>query len=131
MTRPIDPLLTLEVDYVNGKGLSQDLSYERYVKLHQLLGEPPVVKGLRVEFIQADDNQKERKTALGRLARGGINALIGTTTPAITWQIARRPDPDRVAVLNSLYRRRPPCRRSVCGIRQESEHSYGRREKPL
>jgi len=35
--------------------------------------------GLRVEFIQGEDDQEGRKRALGRLARGDIDVLIGTT----------------------------------------------------
>jgi superfamily II DNA or RNA helicase len=35
--------------------------------------------GMVVEFIQGEDNQGERKTALRKLASGEINVLIGTT----------------------------------------------------
>lgn len=35
--------------------------------------------GLRVEFIQGEDDQEGRKAALGRLARAEIDVLIGTT----------------------------------------------------
>jgi len=35
--------------------------------------------GLRVEFIQGDNDQPERKRALSRLAKGLIDVLIGTT----------------------------------------------------
>lgn len=36
-------------------------------------------RGLRVEFIQGEDDQEGRKLALGRLARAEIDVLIGTT----------------------------------------------------
>jgi superfamily II DNA or RNA helicase len=36
-------------------------------------------RGLAVEFIQGESNQIERKSALEKLARGELNALIGTT----------------------------------------------------
>ena len=36
-------------------------------------------RGMRVEFIQGENDQDERKAALNRLATGEIDALIGTT----------------------------------------------------
>jgi superfamily II DNA or RNA helicase len=36
-------------------------------------------KGLSAEYIQGSDNQAERKSALGKLSKGEIDVLIGTT----------------------------------------------------
>lgn len=45
----------------------------------EILRSQLVMKGMRVEFIQGEDDQRERKLALSRLANGEIDALIGTT----------------------------------------------------
>ncbi len=45
----------------------------------EILLEMLTKRGLRVEFIQGEDNQTERKIALSKLAKGEIDALIGTT----------------------------------------------------
>ena len=45
----------------------------------EILVEKMTARGLRVEFIQGEDDQEGRKAALARLARGEIDVLIGTT----------------------------------------------------
>jgi superfamily II DNA or RNA helicase len=45
----------------------------------EILVEAMRARGLRVEFIQGEDDQEGRKAALGRLARAEIDVLIGTT----------------------------------------------------
>jgi superfamily II DNA or RNA helicase len=45
----------------------------------ELLREQLAAKGVRVEFLQGENKPKERKTALGKLANGETEVLIGTT----------------------------------------------------
>lgn len=45
----------------------------------EILTELLTSKGIKVEFIQGENDQTERKAALKRLATGEIHALIGTT----------------------------------------------------
>lgn len=45
----------------------------------EVLADKLRAEGIRVEFIQGEDDQVGRKRALGRLARGEIDVLIGTT----------------------------------------------------
>lgn len=61
-----------------GYGLSSMVLIQQTAHGEKLVG-LMAARGLRVEFIQGEDDQDGRKAALKRLARGDIDVLIGTT----------------------------------------------------
>jgi len=75
---PRNTAIVNKCDLMRQYGLSSMVLIQQ-TKHGEILLEMMIRRGLRVEYIQGEDDQEGRKAALRRLAAGEIDVLIGTT----------------------------------------------------